>query len=201
MREERMAVDLQELKAKQDEYNARRDKLLARVADFRTGFLERLTQFAEEAESIGLADVTKPEVTDRSLDIFERTMTIAKWEITFAASDSVYPLTFGSPELASKLCGYLWATVDTSPFMAYTFTHKGLGTYACRFDFLGPERPVLQRSWPTIDAKVGREGAEELIRLVYGLLKEWKERPSLGDILYGDEAERTPLGYPLPKSE
>lgn len=187
--------DVSGLKAKQNELDSRRSKLLQIFIPFREGLLEGLEQFTKVASETGVQDV-KPFkqviMTDGDVEV---AFGLNGLDLVLVATEGVYQLSLEDKALAAKMFIYLADSEDNKPFVEIIVCESGTEAYSYRVQW-----PTAKgEKWITGGCIVGKEEglktATALVNHFYSFEFYWKEKPTLGMMRGSMKGEKRPIGF------
>jgi hypothetical protein len=98
--------DISALKAKQDEYDSRRERLLHQFIPFRDELIEKLEQFVAEAEEHGLRGVRPWKKKEDTDEILTMSFSLNDFDLVLLATTDALRLDLESLALASRILIY-----------------------------------------------------------------------------------------------
>jgi hypothetical protein len=193
------------LKAKQDDIESRKSKLLECFIPFRRSLLEKLTEFTKIAQQKGLQGVKLCKKSEDSGEILEATLTLNGFDLVFIATNDVFFATkvaglesvkIGA--LTSKIFFYFEGSEDEKPVVEIS-VHGGdeesCVYYISAHSEDGPKSLTGKRTLADI-RKASEEATETVIDLFYAFGRVWADGPTLGAMLKGKGQTRS-LGFQI----
>jgi len=167
------------LKAKQDELDSRRKKLLGKFVPFREELLNGLERFIESALDGGLRNVTKPKRAEDKRELIKITFTLNSMELVLIAINDAHKLDPDSDELASKIFVYNSGDENNTPLIEVAFIESANETYHIRIRWFSQNGVIpLSGDIPLSDG-VGSKAALILVKRFYKVEFAWQDQPTM----------------------
>lgn len=186
--DEWLDYDIQALNSQGQRLAERRRRLLERVTRFRTGLLEGLDLFFQEAKEVGLGGVRPCERKQDTDDILEVALTLNDLPLLLVwVGGAAFRRTFDD-FLASEAFVYFEERgLDATPCFWIAVCECGEEDYSWSVSCGPPSSeeiaidPLMTGSG--VDECDGRTAARTLVAFMYRLRSEWEEEPRLGALL------------------
>jgi hypothetical protein len=187
--------DISALKAKQDEYDSRRERLLHQFIPFRDELIEKLEQFVAEAEEHGLRGVClwkKKEDTD---EILTMSFSLNDFDLVLLATTDALRLDLESLALASRILIYPEGSDDYTPDAEIVFQQEASKQCVYWVRYFTEDGPRSIRKESHVTDGAGRDAAEALIGHFYSFESVWKEKPALKMMLNRENRNKRAIGF------
>lgn len=186
--------DISAIKAEQEEYDSRRERLLHQFIPFRDELIEKLEQFVAEAEEHGLRGVRlwkKKEDTD---EILTMSFSLNDFDLVLLATTDATRLDLDSLALASRILIYPEGSDDYTPHAEVIFqeANKQCIYWVRSFTEDGPRLITGKRR---VTDGAGRDAAEALIGHFYSFESVCKEKPTLKMMLNRENRNKRAIGF------
>jgi hypothetical protein len=175
-----VSIAVSTLKAKQDTYDARSERLLQHFTAFRDGFLARLEEFTRDALAAGLRGVQQYKRRTGYDDRVIADVMLNHFPLVIVSSNEIWPLDRGLNELAARILMY-YSGIDHAELVFDILgveVRGSIGGHQMRRFSSGSDMFFPFRSGE-LSEEDGRSAAYHLIELIYEFRHHWNPKPSL----------------------
>ena len=186
--------DISALKAKQDEYDSRRERLLHQFIPFRDELIAKLEQFVADAEKYGLRGVRLGKKKEDTDEILRMSFSLNDFDLVLLARTEAIRLDSKSLALASRILIYPEGSDDYTPYAEVVFQEAKE-----KYIYWARSFPKAGLGFITGKCRVtdgaGRDAAEALIGYFYNMESVWKNKPTLRAMLTKEHGDNRRLGF------